>query len=96
MGQSESAPLPVREKDPTHDPLYGFQKGRKEREMKVTPEEMEAMKIPLKERTYCAHHYIYYNTCRNRVWPLAYRCAKEKHAYEKCLYEEENPYINIY
>ncbi|RXG55342.1 NADH dehydrogenase [ubiquinone] 1 beta subcomplex subunit 7 [Armadillidium vulgare] len=49
---------------------------------------MEAMKVPLDERTYCAHHYIYYNTCRNSVWPLAYRCAKEKHAYEKCLYEE--------
>lgn len=31
MGQAESMPLPVREKDPTFDPLYGFKNGRKER-----------------------------------------------------------------
>lgn len=56
--------------------------------MIATQEEMERAKMPLEERDYCAHKKIEYLQCRNEKWPLAYRCAHEKHAVDFCLYEE--------
>ncbi|MCL4119377.1 UNVERIFIED_CONTAM: hypothetical protein GTU68_024014 [Idotea baltica] len=94
MGQrvSASAPLPDgvpdRENGSSFDPLLGFADGREERVMKVTKEEMESAKVPLEDRGFCAHHYIIYNTCRRKVWPLAYQCGHEKHQFLQCKYED--------
>uniref|UniRef100_A0A1B6DKI8 NADH dehydrogenase [ubiquinone] 1 beta subcomplex subunit 7 n=1 Tax=Clastoptera arizonana TaxID=38151 RepID=A0A1B6DKI8_9HEMI len=70
------------------DPLYGFQSGREEKVMIATEEEMISAKLPLEDRTYCAHLLIEYRKCRYDNWPLPYRCHHEKHAYETCEYNE--------
>lgn len=49
---------PRTDRPPTFDPLYGFPKGRKPREMKVTMEEMDEWKLNNGQRDYCAHHLI--------------------------------------
>lgn len=56
--------------------------------MIATEEEMMAAKIPLKDRDYCAHKLIDYRQCRQEVWPWAYQCAHEKHAYLTCKFDE--------
>lgn len=56
--------------------------------MIATEEEMVSAKLQLDERDYCAHKLIEYKACRADVWPFAYRCAPEKHAYLNCQYEE--------
>ncbi|XP_071545254.1 NADH dehydrogenase [ubiquinone] 1 beta subcomplex subunit 7 [Panulirus ornatus] len=84
----EPAVQPDFTKGPTFDPLYGFPEGRKERQMLATPEEMESAQLPLKSRDYCAHLAIQSRACRQRVWPLVYKCGHEKHAYLNCQYED--------
>lgn len=56
--------------------------------MIATEEEMISVKLPIEERDYCAHTKIDYLRCLADVWPLAYRCAHEKHAQAFCQYEE--------
>ena len=56
--------------------------------MIATPKQMEAAKLPLKDRDYCAHKLLQYRGCRADVWPWAYKCAHEKHEYLTCQYEE--------
>ncbi|XP_064094191.1 NADH dehydrogenase [ubiquinone] 1 beta subcomplex subunit 7-like [Macrobrachium nipponense] len=75
-------------KGATFDPLYGFPEGRKERAMVATVEEMDSAKIPLENRDYCAHLLIKHMACRQKVWPLAYKCAHEKHEYLNCEYDD--------
>ncbi|KAF4532047.1 hypothetical protein B566_EDAN015573 [Ephemera danica] len=73
---------------PTFDSLYGFANGRKERVMIATQAEMEAARLPLEDRDYCAHLLLKYRGCRADVWPMAYKCHHEKHAYLHCQYED--------
>lgn len=56
--------------------------------MIATEQEMEAAKIPLEDRDYCAHKLIAHRACRADVWPWAYKCAHAKHEYLNCEYEE--------
>lgn len=56
--------------------------------MIATEEEMQSAKLPLDQRDYCAHTKIEHLRCLADVWPLAYRCAHQKHAQSICLYEE--------
>jgi len=73
---------------PTFDPQYGFQGERKERVMVATEEEMSSAKLPLDQRDYCAHLVIAFNACKRKEWPMAYKCAHEKHAVLNCQYDD--------
>lgn len=57
-------------------------------EVKVTQAELESAKIPLADRDYCVDKLLDYRACRADVWPMAYKCAHERHAYFTCQYEE--------
>eukprot|EP00291_Cryptomonas_curvata_P000719 CAMPEP_0172181796 /NCGR_PEP_ID=MMETSP1050-20130122/18027_1 /TAXON_ID=233186 /ORGANISM="Cryptomonas curvata, Strain CCAP979/52" /LENGTH=105 /DNA_ID=CAMNT_0012855139 /DNA_START=15 /DNA_END=330 /DNA_ORIENTATION=+ len=39
-------------------------------------------------RDYCAHKLIPLNQCRYREIFLPWKCVQERHAYEKCQFEE--------
>ena len=52
------------DRPPTFDPLYGFPKGRKPREMKATWQEMEDWDLTIGERDYCAHFLIEHKRCQ--------------------------------
>lgn len=54
---------PRTDRPPTFDPLYGFPKGRKKREMKGDWDEMNRMNIPFSQRDYCVHLLIPYLKC---------------------------------
>ncbi|XP_052862378.1 NADH dehydrogenase [ubiquinone] 1 beta subcomplex subunit 7 [Anopheles cruzii] len=82
----KGTPVPLTE--PSFDPNLGFPHGRKARVMIATEEEMEAAKLPLENRDYCAHKLIQYRACRADVWPWAYKCAHEKHEYLNCEYDD--------
>lgn len=56
--------------------------------MVATEAEMISAKLPIEERDYCAHTKIEYLACLSDHWPLAYRCAHEKHAQAQCQYDE--------
>ncbi|KAL7072421.1 hypothetical protein ACQ4LE_008960 [Meloidogyne hapla] len=74
----------------TFDPLYGFPKGRKPREMKATWEEMEKAKLPVGLRDYCAHMAIPYIKCQRDNAPFAmHRCTGVFHDYWQCRFESD-------
>ena len=56
--------------------------------MVATEEEMSSAKLTPEERGYCAHKLIAFNACKRKEWPLAYKCAHEKHELMNCQYEE--------
>mmetsp|Transcript_261 Transcript_261/g.547 ORF Transcript_261/g.547 Transcript_261/m.547 type:complete len:128 (-) Transcript_261:639-1022(-) len=58
------------------------------RVMKVTQEEMNKARLPLADRDYCAHMLIPLNKCRAAEAWLPWKCEEERHAYEKCQYED--------
>jgi NADH dehydrogenase (ubiquinone) 1 beta subcomplex subunit 7 len=57
-------------------------------EMKVTHKQMKDARLPLEYRDYCAHLLIPLNECRlaTNGWP--WKCQHERHAYERCEYNE--------
>lgn len=57
---------PRLDRPPTFDPLYGFPKGRKPREMKATWDEMNDWNLSIGERDYCAHLLIELKRCQVR------------------------------
>jgi NADH:coQ oxidoreductase subunit B18, putative len=71
-----------------YDPLYGFPKGRKKREMIATEEEMDSARLPYYLRDYCAHHMIKLLACRRDNNPFVHKCKHYKHMYHDCMYEE--------
>ena len=56
--------------------------------MKVSKEEMKRAGIDLAYRDFCAHLLIPLNECRRKSFFLPWKCGDERHAYEKCQYEE--------
>ncbi|KAI6181527.1 NADH dehydrogenase [Aphelenchoides besseyi] len=80
---------PRSDRPATFDPLYGFPKGRKPREMKATWEEMDAAGLNAGERDYCAHLLIDFKACQRKWAPLAgHACAHTRHVYDECEYED--------
>ncbi|XP_037088618.1 NADH dehydrogenase [ubiquinone] 1 beta subcomplex subunit 7-like [Pollicipes pollicipes] len=73
---------------PTFEPNYGFPAERKERVMVATEEEMSSAKLEPEQRGYCAHKLIAFNRCKRDHWPLAYKCAHEKHELANCEYDD--------
>jgi NADH dehydrogenase (ubiquinone) 1 beta subcomplex subunit 7 len=54
----------------------------------VTKAEMDAHRVPANMRDYCVHLLIPLNTCRRANYYMPWKCTDERHAYEKCEYEE--------
>merc|ERR1712166_675017 len=58
------------------------------KEMKVSMDEMMAERVDPAFRDYCAHMLIPLNQCRRKEWYLPWKCGPERHAYEKCEFDE--------
>ncbi|KAL1919433.1 uncharacterized protein VTP21DRAFT_2126 [Calcarisporiella thermophila] len=57
-------------------------------EMKATQKEMADARLPLAYRDYCAHLLIPLNKCRTETLYMPWKCVDERHAYEKCQYDD--------
>ncbi|VDK71283.1 unnamed protein product [Onchocerca ochengi] len=80
---------PRTDRPPTFDPLYGFPKGRKPREMKATWEEMDHWKLELGDRDYCAHLLINLKKCQRQYVPFShYYCIDQYHGWQNCQYDD--------
>jgi NADH dehydrogenase (ubiquinone) 1 beta subcomplex subunit 7 len=55
--------------------------------MIATNEEMDAAKVPLAYRDYCAHLFIKWQSCMRDKF-LHWKCEEEKIAMEKCHHDE--------
>jgi len=58
------------------------------REMYATESELMKNFVPLEWRDYCAHVLIPLNRCRRDNLYMNWKCMNQKHAYEKCQYED--------
>ncbi|KXN69476.1 hypothetical protein CONCODRAFT_59317 [Conidiobolus coronatus NRRL 28638] len=56
--------------------------------MQVSPKELKDNRVPLHWRDYCAHLVIPLNKCRYDNYYKTWACQDEKHAYEKCQYDD--------
>ncbi|KZT13187.1 uncharacterized protein LAESUDRAFT_690427 [Laetiporus sulphureus 93-53] len=54
----------------------------------ASQEEMKQAGIPLAWRDSCSALLIPLNVCRKQKYYLPWECEHEKHAYEKCQYED--------
>uniref|UniRef100_A0A8C4NGA8 NADH dehydrogenase [ubiquinone] 1 beta subcomplex subunit 7 n=1 Tax=Eptatretus burgeri TaxID=7764 RepID=A0A8C4NGA8_EPTBU len=54
----------------------------------VTAEQMQQAVLPLTCRDYCAHEYIRLLRCRRENFPNYWACNEEKHAWQKCGFDE--------
>ncbi|RZF32010.1 hypothetical protein LSTR_LSTR007088 [Laodelphax striatellus] len=71
------------------DPMEGFAKGRKERVMVATEEEMISAKLPPEHRNYCAHFRIAFEQCKRKNYPFIKRaCRHEFHNFANCENED--------
>eukprot|EP01087_Luapelamoeba_hula_P004450 TRINITY_DN14406_c0_g1_i1.p1 TRINITY_DN14406_c0_g1~~TRINITY_DN14406_c0_g1_i1.p1 ORF type:complete len:121 (+),score=28.87 TRINITY_DN14406_c0_g1_i1:30-392(+) len=61
---------------------------RKHRPMGVTVAELEEARIPVGLRDYCAASLLPLTQCRRAEYYLPWKCENERHAYEKCQFEE--------
>lgn len=57
-------------------------------EMKMSEEDMMALKIPRDQRDYCAHKYLEIQRCKRRHFPLMIKCSNEIHEYHQCNADE--------
>ena len=54
----------------------------------VTAEQMQQAVLPLACRDYCEHEYIRLLRCRRENFPNYWACNEEKHAWQKCGFDE--------
>ncbi|VDK43386.1 unnamed protein product [Anisakis simplex] len=88
-GAFEPEIAPRTDRPPTFDPLYGFPKGRKPREMIASWDEMDQWCLKPGQRDYCAHFLISLLKCQQAKAPFAgHMCDGERHAWDKCEYED--------
>jgi NADH dehydrogenase (ubiquinone) 1 beta subcomplex subunit 7 len=57
-------------------------------EMYATEGELMRNFVPVEWRDYCAHVLIPLNKCRRENLYMNWKCMNQKHAFEKCQYEE--------
>ncbi|KAJ2779997.1 hypothetical protein H4R18_003697 [Coemansia javaensis] len=60
----------------------------KEPEMQISAQAMAEAQLPLRYRDYCAHMLVPLNKCRHRTMYMPWKCEEERHAYEKCQYDD--------
>ncbi|KAG0306776.1 hypothetical protein BGZ98_001737 [Dissophora globulifera] len=56
--------------------------------MPATAKEMKDARLPLGYRDACADLLIPLNKCRSETYYLPFKCSDERHAYEKCQYDD--------
>jgi NADH dehydrogenase (ubiquinone) 1 beta subcomplex subunit 7 len=61
--------------------------------MLISEEEMDAERLPIGYRDYCAHLLVPLNRCRQECFYLPWKCTHERHVYEGCQYEEYAPLL---
>ncbi|KAG1474485.1 hypothetical protein G6F56_000338 [Rhizopus delemar] len=54
----------------------------------ASQKDMAKSRIPLEYRDYCANLLIPLNKCRGETFYLPWKCENERHAYEKCQYDD--------
>ncbi|KZT21254.1 hypothetical protein NEOLEDRAFT_1244693 [Neolentinus lepideus HHB14362 ss-1] len=54
----------------------------------ASQEELKAHKVPLGWRDQCSALLIPLNVCRKDKYYLPWECGHERHAYEKCQWED--------
>lgn len=73
-----------------YEPLYGFPKGRKKREMLASEEDMNRYCVPVWQRDYCAHLAVDFYKCQKEYFPWASTyCTDQKHAWEICQRDDQ-------
>ncbi|VDO22068.1 unnamed protein product [Heligmosomoides polygyrus] len=88
-GATKPEIAPRVDRPPTFDPLSGFDKPRKPREMLVSWEEMNQFNLKPGQRDYCAHLLIPLIKCQVTNAPFAgHMCDGERMAWDKCEYED--------
>ncbi|KAI9356375.1 B18 subunit of NADH:ubiquinone oxidoreductase [Pilaira anomala] len=55
---------------------------------KAPQQDMAKSRIPFEYRDYCAKLLIPLNKCRGETFYLPWKCETERHAYEKCQYDD--------
>ncbi|KAI9591851.1 putative NADH-ubiquinone oxidoreductase B18 subunit [Syncephalis fuscata] len=78
MADSNPRRIPVPE--PANDDLHP--------RMSASREDMKKNRVPLEWRDYCAHKLIPLNNCRYETCFMPWKCEEERHAYEKCQYDD--------
>lgn len=61
---------------------------RPPRKMNMSTEEMREANIPVRLRSWCAHHVMPLHKCRMENYWLPYKCEHEREMFEKCRYKE--------
>jgi NADH dehydrogenase (ubiquinone) 1 beta subcomplex subunit 7 len=56
---------------------------------------MAKSRIPFEYRDYCAKLLIPLNKCRGETFYLPWKCETERHAYEKCQYDEYVHFVEM-
>ena len=75
---------------PSFDPLAGFPRGRKERKMEVTLEQMENAGLETFEMDFCAHKLMEWKECVRKSFPFAnFYCHHNEHAYQHCEFHDQ-------
>eukprot|EP00512_Aurantiochytrium_limacinum_P001862 CAMPEP_0171484632 /NCGR_PEP_ID=MMETSP0958-20121227/108_1 /TAXON_ID=87120 /ORGANISM="Aurantiochytrium limacinum, Strain ATCCMYA-1381" /LENGTH=73 /DNA_ID=CAMNT_0012017353 /DNA_START=57 /DNA_END=278 /DNA_ORIENTATION=- len=59
-----------------------------ERELPIDREELKRNQIDIAYRDFCSHLLVPLNKCRREHGFAMWQCDHERHAYEKCQYEE--------
>jgi len=60
----------------------------REPEMHISREILKLERIPIEWRDFCAHFLIPLDHCRRETLFMPWKCHQERHAYEKCQYED--------
>jgi len=61
---------------------------RPPRKMNMTSEEMHEANMPIRLRSWCAHHVMPLHKCRLENYWLPYKCEHEREMFEKCRYKD--------
>ena len=69
-------------------PLRARRRSALRAQMQASQAELQAAKIDLAYRDFCAHLLVPLNECRRANFWLPWTCKHEKHVYEACEYKE--------
>lgn len=59
--------------------------------MVATQEQMDAARLPLEQRDYCAHHLLRLMKCRRDYFPNLLACRAQRHDWDYCEHLEYVP-----
>lgn len=71
-----------------YDPLFGFPRGRRLREVPLNYAEIESAQVPYENRNHCAHLWVKWNACERDYFPRVNRCKEFWDDHDDCMYLE--------